>query len=50
MATHPNNRRSVSPEDITALRTLLSHTQAQVLTSSDSAYASSIARWSRAAE
>ena len=43
-------KRSITDEDIQSLRSLLSNTQAQVLTPSDPAYATSIARWSRAAE
>jgi hypothetical protein len=43
-------KRNVSPADIKALRTLLSNTQAKVLTPSDEGYTTSIERWSRAAE
>jgi hypothetical protein len=43
-------KRPISNEDITALRDLLSSTHAKVLTPSDPDYATSIARWSRAAE
>jgi len=43
-------KRTVSDSDVQALRDLLSTTQAKVLTPSDAAYASSIERWSRAAE
>lgn len=43
-------KRSITDEDIQSLRALLSTTHAQVLTPSDSLYATSIARWSRAAE
>jgi FAD/FMN-containing dehydrogenase len=42
--------RSVFEDDIIALRELLSHSQAKVLTPQDSGYNASIARWSRAAE
>ena len=43
-------KRSITDADIQSLRALLSTTQAKVLTPSDPAYATSIARWSRAAE
>lgn len=46
----PGSKRNVSEADIKALRDLLSNTHAKVLTPSDSGYASSIERWSRAAE
>lgn len=44
------NKRSITDADIQSLRSLLSTTQAKVLKPSDPAYATSIARWSRAAE
>ncbi|KAM0704888.1 hypothetical protein Q7P35_007675 [Cladosporium inversicolor] len=50
MSSTSGSKRSVTNEDITALRALLSTTAAKVLTPSDPDYATSIARWSRAAE
>jgi hypothetical protein len=50
MTTTSKPKRNVTQADIKALRTLLSNTQAKVLTPSDEGYATSIERWSRAAE
>lgn len=50
MTATPQTKRNVTEEDIKALRDLLSYTQAQVLTPLDPGYATSIERWSRAAE
>ena len=44
------SKRSITDNDITTLRALLSHTEAQVLSPSDASYTSTVERWSRAAE
>lgn len=50
MDSTSGTKRSVTEQDIKALRDLLSSTKAKVLAPSDSGYALSIERWSRAAE
>lgn len=50
MGSLPNAKRSITPNDIAALRHLLSDTYAKVLSPTDAGYSASIARWSRAAE